>query len=76
MALFARRGDIENTRHLLNEAERHEVDITMPMLDMVVQWSEENGIELNGRAIYLKGQTVFLITYIGNNQAVSGFGSC
>ncbi|CEJ54206.1 hypothetical protein PMG11_00526 [Penicillium brasilianum] len=44
MALFARRGDIENTRHLLNEAERHDVAITLPMLDMVVQAYCANGL--------------------------------
>ncbi|EPS27896.1 hypothetical protein PDE_02840 [Penicillium oxalicum 114-2] len=44
MALFARRGDIENTRHLLKEAERHGVEITMPMLDMVVQAYCANGL--------------------------------
>jgi pentatricopeptide repeat-containing protein PET309 len=44
MALFAKRGDIDNTRHLLKEAERHDVEITMPMLDMVVQAYCANGL--------------------------------
>jgi pentatricopeptide repeat-containing protein PET309 len=46
MALFAKRGDIENTRHLLKEAERYNVEITMPMLDMVVQAYCANGLLL------------------------------
>lgn len=46
MALFAKRGDIENTRHLLKEAERYNVEITMPMLDMVVQAYCTNGLLL------------------------------
>ncbi|GLI77469.1 hypothetical protein PoHVEF18_005759 [Penicillium ochrochloron] len=44
MALFAKRGDIDNTRHLLKEAEHHDVEITMPMLDMVVQAYCANGL--------------------------------
>lgn len=44
MALFAKRGDIDNTRRLLKEAERHDVEITMPMLDMVVQAYCANGL--------------------------------
>ncbi|KAF7719914.1 Uncharacterized protein PECH_004437 [Penicillium ucsense] len=44
MALFARRGDIDNTRRLLKEAERHGVEITMPMLEMVVQAYCANGL--------------------------------
>ncbi|KAJ5444249.1 uncharacterized protein N7458_008121 [Penicillium daleae] len=44
MALFAKRGDIENTRHLLKEAESYGVEITMPMLDMVVQAYCANGL--------------------------------
>ncbi|KAJ5157173.1 uncharacterized protein N7482_008273 [Penicillium canariense] len=44
MALFAKRGDIDTTRHLLKEAERHHVEITMPMLDTVVQVYCINGL--------------------------------
>lgn len=43
MGIFANRGDIDSTRWLLREAQKHQVEITMPMLDTVVQVHCHNG---------------------------------
>lgn len=43
MAISAKRGDIDGTRQLLKEARQHQVLITVPMLDTVVQSYCSNG---------------------------------
>lgn len=43
MGITANRGDIDATRQLLREARQHEVPITMPMLDTIVQVYCKNG---------------------------------
>ncbi|KAJ6000624.1 hypothetical protein N7481_001033 [Penicillium waksmanii] len=43
MGITAKRGDVDGTRRLLEEARRHRVLITMPMLDTVIQAHCING---------------------------------